>query len=447
MGEPLRDFADILIIRAGPAGCLSAIGALAERPDLKVHLIDKEAVPGHKVGEILLTHTIIVLERCGILPEIVEASKKLGWARKYGFAFIHGDDRRPWDVPNSSPFCTASPYPELCIESDGRPFTFMVPRHEFDQVLRDIAMSRGATFSCETVKDVGFAGENHDSIVKVITEQNGESKARRARYYIDASGQATITARRTGGRNPLRPKPMSARYSYFTDLDFDKAIEHGFYRDGSNIIKYGEGWIWIARLKPGLVSVGLVSDNWQQGFYDKLRHLPEYDLFGFGRYDIVDCYGNPVPSDHHYRFPDYSYESRTCFGSNWNSVGDAARFLDPLLSQGVTLALNFGDLYGRMIGQNIDMSGGERLQYLKALNDAYTAEVNVLHYVINLWYEPEENQHDGAWANAASVMRKKLGKDIFTDIDSLRWIANMENIDLLLEDIDERKVIDALLNQ
>lgn len=160
-------------------------------------------------------------------------------------------------------------------------------------------------------------------------------------------------------RRKLGLRPLSARYAYFRGINYDRAAARGFYAQGANILSYRHGWSWIAHLGGDVTSIGIVSDNWEGGFFERLKHLPKAEAFGIAHAKVVDFRGAAADPETHYIHPAYSYESAVAYGRNWCAVGDAARFLDPLLSQGVTMAIAFGGLAGTYAGEMLTGERGE----------------------------------------------------------------------------------------
>jgi FADH2 O2-dependent halogenase len=435
----------LLIVGAGPAGCMAAIAALNRDPGLDVVLLDKSPGPRHRIGEILLTQTIMEMERHGLGAELADAARRHGWGRKFALAYVHGKDRTPWIIRNNHPFAKDEErnYPQGFSAEDGRWFTLMVPRHEFDQELRQMAVARGAKIMGGEARELRLAGEGADShvlSVGVFTNE-GEEITIRPLQLIDASGQYAFVSRQMKTRRKLNLRPLAARYTYFRNVDYAKAMTHGFYEEGANILSYGMGWVWIANLGKGISSVGVVSDEWEGGFFKRLTEMPEAPLFGLDKAVVVDHLGEPAKPDHHYVHPDYSYESAVPFGRNWISVGDAARFLDPLLSQGVTLAVTFGGFAGKTAADIIAGRAEDAASAYASLHKGYEAEVAILKHVVGLWYKPEEQRCPKEWMAAASRIERIFGRPIKDDITSFRWVANLENVHLLMEGGHEADII------
>ena len=434
--------ASLIIIGGGPAGCAAALGALKEGwSDITV--IEKEPKDRHRIGEILLTQTILELKELGIHKEIHECGERFGWGKKYAAAYVHGKDRTPWRVQNNHPLTHSedqSHIPKEYINPEtGLWYTYMVRRHEFDESLRSICQSKGVKFIHGKVKKIHWINEDSAEetfVSKIEVEEETKSTLTiRPKFIIDATGQNAVLARSMNQRLKLEDWNLQARYTYFKNVDFEKAMNHGFFKEGANILSYKDGWVWIANLGNDMTSVGIVSQMWNQqeeSFYEKLTHLPEYKTFGFDQAKVVDCYGNPAHPKHFYAHHNYRYRSTKMRGLNWVCAGDAAMFLDPLLSQGVTLALSFGAQAGKTAARIIN-GQWEATEALRKYENMYVSEIEVLNKVVSLWYKPDFSFKD-SWAKTANKINRIFGREIKSDVESFRWVSNLENIHQIIKD-------------
>src|SRR5215217_5023302 len=116
---------DVLVIGGGPAG--STISALLTEKGWTVHVLEKDRHPRFHIGESLLPHSLPMLRRLGVLPEI----EKIGII-KYGAEVV-------------SPYHGRSRTLYFSKALDGsQPFAYEVKRAEFDKILFDNAVSKGA---------------------------------------------------------------------------------------------------------------------------------------------------------------------------------------------------------------------------------------------------------------------------------------------------------------
>lgn len=446
----------LTIIGGGPAGCAAAIRAInSGMSPSEILIIEKEPYDRHRIGEILLTQTILEFKNLGIVEEIAEYAKKFQWTKKFAAAYVHGQDRTPWKVQNNHPLSSEEDQPHIprCfVDPDTQIwYTLMVRRHEFDESLREICSKKGIEFLHGAVKDIQYKEDpdnKFNSSIKSLDVVGLDEKKYNiiSGFVIDASGQQAIISRRMGTRKAIGDSGLQARYTYFEGLNFEKAKQHGLFEQGANILSYEDGWSWIANLGRGLTSVGIVSKKWdkdENNFWEKLKNLPEYSVFDMDKALVKDYKGNDVEQNHFYAHPNYRFRSEIMRGKNWAACGDAAIFLDPLLSQGVTLGLGFGSQLGHIA--HLMLNEGLDNKILQQYEASYIAELEVLNKVVSLWYEPDFN-FDQKWKESAEKISRIFGRDIGKDVESFRWISNLENIHHIIRDKNNTKFLESLNN-
>ncbi len=429
------------IIGGGPAGCAAALSAIKsgiEPSDILI--IEKEPYDRHRIGEILLTQTILEFKNLGIAEEMAEYAKKFQWAKKFAAGYVYGENRTPWKVQNNHPLASEEDQPHIprCFVDPETKiwYTLMVRRHEFDESLREICAKRGVKFLHGSVKNVNYIVDEEDkfnSTVKSLNVRGLDEKdySVLSGFIIDASGQQAIISRKMGTRETIGDMGLQARFTYFEGVDFENAKKHGLLEQGANILSYEDGWSWIAYLGRGLTSVGIVSRHWdknEKNFWEKLKNLPEYHIFRLDKAIVKDYKGNPIEADHFYAHPNYRFRSEIMRGKNWAACGDAAIFLDPLLSQGVTLGLSFGSKLGTIA--TMILNDGVPAKFLQSYEATYIAELEVLNKIVSLWYT-KDFSFDKKWKDTADKISHVFGRDIGSDIESFRWISNLENMHYL----------------
>jgi flavin-dependent dehydrogenase len=194
-----------------------------------------------------------------------------------------------------------------------------VDRARFDAQLRDRAVELGADVRHEeTVTDLGVDGDG----AWVETR----SARFRGRYLIDSSGQSRLLARRNEAVAPYTRFGHCAVYTHFEGADVDQLGPDFDIR----IMLRPEGWGWIIPLPGRRLSVGVVAKGKiAQPDLDRgllagplCRRLTEGATRG-----LTKVVGN------------YSYANTQPSGARFAAAGDAACFLDPVFSSGVTLAM------------------------------------------------------------------------------------------------------------
>jgi flavin-dependent dehydrogenase len=320
----------ILVIGGGPGGSTAA--TFLAREGFNVTLIERAVFPRYHIGESLLPSCLEVLDLMGA-REKVDA---YGFQRKEGGFFAWGRDS--W---------------ELDFRKLRHPYSYQVVRAEFDQVLLEHAKSQGVkVYEGYEVRSLVFDGDRPRSAlwsrVKTDrqTEVNGtndhgngavESGEISFDYLIDATGRAGLMATR-----------------YLRNRHYHEAFQNvgvwAYYRGaipkpdapiGALVIgAIPEGWIWSAPLHDGTMSVGVVmhkttfkqkreqASSVKQVFLDAVNSCPLIlDIVKTGKL-VTEVMAEQ----------DYSYMSEHITGPGYFMVGDAACFIDPLLSTGVHLA-------------------------------------------------------------------------------------------------------------
>lgn len=306
----------ILIVGAGPAGCVSAL--TLRKLGHPVVLFERAPTPEYKIGESLLPGTLSILHRLG-LQERLEARK---FVKKPSATFIWGADEEPWTFS----FATARPEPWIYDHA------VQVLRSEFDGLLLDAAREAGVEIrSGHSISGVDTSRADE---VEVQWTAHGTSGTQLGSYLIDCSGQAGLIAKKHELRRYDAFYRSLAVWNYFPATRKFTGDLNGT----TFSITFRDGWIWMIPLKDGSYSVGAVVDTeasreiqqlGASAFLDQcLRSAPEVKT-------IVDL-SRPMSETRIIR--EWSYDAeRFSFGRVF-MCGDAACFTDPLFSQGVHLA-------------------------------------------------------------------------------------------------------------
>jgi clorobiocin biosynthesis protein Clo-hal len=413
------DSYDVLVIGGGPAGSMAAAGVLKTDPALSVAILDPDRGDHHRIGEALLTGTVMSLQDAGLDGAVAAA----GFHKKIGAAYVWGETRDPWYV--NYPRTTGDGYSKAFKDETGYRFSIHVPRHVFDPLLRREVARKGADIVADKVRSVHTAGEGDRAAILSVTTDGGRKI--RAKRYIDCSGHSLALARHVTRRSPIGAARI-ARYAYTRAIDWDVATAKGFDIHRTNIISTANGWIWAIHLGEAgddLTSLGFVSSS---DILSKLtlenctEAFPELAWFGF-----TDGYREPRTFDGKvaerlYGHPDYSFACEDIHGPNWSLAGDAALFIDPILSQGVTLAAHYGFMRGRAAA--LDLAGEVGAQENVSLH--YRREGAILRKVVGEWYGNNRAVKD--WRMGAVMVGQELYGTEMDEVAAFRWVTNLENL-------------------
>jgi 2-polyprenyl-6-methoxyphenol hydroxylase-like FAD-dependent oxidoreductase len=309
---------DVLVVGGGPGG--SSAATFLSRGGLTVAVVEREVFPRFHIGESLLPANIPVLERLGVLDEV----KSRGFLLKYG-AYFHDQDM---DLGFQFFFREGKPWP---------PYTFEVPRGEFDKILLDHAARQPnvTVLQPATVERVAF---DDDGVSVMVTDATGAREIR-ARFLVDASGRDSFIASRHGKRRPIEGLGKVALFAHFQGGKRWPGREHGNIR----IFAFEPGWFWYIPFANGLTSVGGV-------LHARTVRGREGDLEQLYESLIARCRGlaealegaprvTPVRSA-----ANFSYRTDPAVGDRFVCVGDAVAFVDPIFSSGVYIATQSAEL-------------------------------------------------------------------------------------------------------
>lgn len=315
---------DAIVVGGGPAGSTAA-GYLA-RHGHRVLLLERMKFPRHRIGESLLPSMMPILEDFGL----VEACRQAGFIEKTGATFIWGKTREPWDIRFAdTPFLPSS-------------FAFHVERSVFDQILLDHAQRSGVEVQMNAMVLNPIKEGDRITGVTYRDTDTGETRSVNARFVIDASGSASVIGRHVTERRYDDQLRQVALYGYFKNI----RGAQDFRRSHIIIESCPKGWFWFIPMnseRVGEVSLGLVTgrefeDEIRQkggeAFYDEARSEAPY---------IKELLGSQaVRIDKMHSVRDWAYTCDVTAGPGFYLAGDAAAFLDPLLSTGVSLAMLAG---------------------------------------------------------------------------------------------------------
>ena len=382
---------DIAIIGAGPSGAVAA--ALLMKQGARVTVLEKQHFPRFVIGESLLPHCMEFIEEAGFLPA-VEAEKRFQF--KNGAAFTWGSRYTHFDFTDKF---TAGPGT-----------TFQVRREIFDKILIDEAAKQGA--------DVRFghavaAFADTDSGARLTVQpENGTEYVLEAKFVLDASGYGRVLPRLLDLDTPSH---LPVREAHFTHID-DNISDPEFDRNKILISTHPEHrdvWLWLIPFGDNRCSIGVVG-------------LPER-FAGLGDSEaILRRYADEVPmlkrvlanAQWHNDFPfrkisGYSANVKALYGKHFALLGNAAEFLDPVFSSGVTIAMHSAKLAADLLCRALK---GETVDWQSGFVEPLMVGVDAFRTYVEGWY-------DGSFQDAiyAPERNPEIGRMISSILAGYAW--------------------------
>jgi flavin-dependent dehydrogenase len=307
----------VLVIGGGPAGSTAA--TLLAREGFDVTLVERDVFPRYHIGESLLPSCLEILELTGALEKI-EAH---GFQHKGGGYFSWGKDA--W-VLDFAPL--------------RYPYSFQVVRSEFDHLLLEHAKSQGVkVFEGREIRNLGFDGERLRSATWSQVVGGSDTGEISFDYLIDASGRGGVIAMHyLKNRRYHNAFQNVAIWGYWTGAGRMSFAPEGAIANGA----VPDGWLWGIPLHDGTMSVGLVLHK--TALKEQRQQFNSLEQIYLNAIDACPLIADLVKSGRlatNIRTEqDYSYSAGSFTGPGYFLVGDAACFIDPLLSTGVHLAMH-----------------------------------------------------------------------------------------------------------
>ncbi|MBI3565928.1 MAG: tryptophan 7-halogenase [Elusimicrobia bacterium] len=405
---------DLIVVGGGPAG--STLAGLVKKHDraAKVLVLEKDPFPRHHVGESLLPGSIPVLKELGVHEKI----DACGFPRKMGVVFVWGQDRKPWDADfNNLNLAMVEKYGRM-LDAE---FSWQVLRSKYDQILLDHAAELGAEvrFGWRAVSAV----EEKGRVVGVVVEKDGQRETLACGTLADCSGQASFLGAQRGVRSYNEEIRNVAGYAYYKGAKWK--FEFSGHPDKTKIFvcSVPEGWFWYIPLAKDMVSVGLVSKAGFVKSHKDGKDFRKYFFDALGRCEeiapllkdavLMDDVDPKAKGKDFFTVGDWSYQNERACGDGWLAAGDAAFFLDPLLSSGVMMA----HLSGHRAAYTWLTARGETdpevRRSLWADYDRFCKEVaGAFVALVRFWYRHDPNA--SAWWSEA---RTALGGRAPVDLD------------------------------
>jgi len=351
---------DVLIIGAGPSGAVAA--ALLAQKGYEVLVLERQQFPRFSIGESLLANSAQILHEAGMLEAVMQRSFQF----KNGAAFVCDGMYTEFNFVDKV--------------TDGYPFTFQVPRAEFDQVLANEAVRYGAKVRFEVeITAVDVSGGR-----PLVTSKNadGSIETHQPRFVLDGSGFGRTLPRLLDLEKPSDFPTRAALFCHVKDNIVSGEFDRQKIRVGINPTDR-DIWSWLIPFSNGNSSLGIVATKEQHAKYQGSNEERLWAMVAqeprlqqlLSKAHAVRPVGEIVG---------YSANVKTLHGPGFALLGNAAEFLDPVFSSGVTIALQSAKLAAQTLDKQFR---GEKVDWQRDFAETLMFGVETFRTFVNGWYD------------------------------------------------------------
>lgn len=354
----LKENVDVLVIGAGPSGCVAA--SYLHNNGIKVKVVEKQKFPRFVIGESLIPRVMDHFDEAGLL----DALNSQGFEKKFGARFIRGEEICLFDF--SEKF------------GEGWDWTWQIPRADFDNVLAQETKRKGVDLEFETeVLDVKFHETNS---VTTVRDKDGNISEISAKFIIDSSGYGRVLPRLLNLDAPSSIPENSSMFTHVKDTRRPEGVE------GTQIsfdILETRVWVWIIPFSNGNTSIGVVGPTSYinsipgETNTEKLQHIINQSDYYRNRFEGIDFLFEP------HKIENYSCSVTRLCGPGYTLTGNSSEFLDPVFSSGVCFATESGMLSAKLFLRELK---GEKVDWDKEYTEYMRRGVNVFATYVKEWY-------------------------------------------------------------
>ena len=329
-----------------------------------------------------------------------------GFVEKLGASYVWGRDRKPWG------FAFDNLITQLLAQGKTLPKIYTkgwhVRRAEYDHLLLQTAMEHDVEVRMQAkVHDV-LLDEGSGRAIGVEFSDASGSHTVQSSWVLDCSGQDGLLSRKLKLRRYDERMNNYALWGYWKGAKWKK--EYVGYPNLALIFvaTTPRGWIWYIPVRKDVISVGFVTQRQilQQSlketagdprtlYLEEIAACPEIQ----GLLDSAELVRDAEDQTEDVCvIQDWSYESRLMAGPGWALVGDAAGFVDPILSSGVMLAHELGQKAAYTITSTFSSSDdAEIASYWKLYESTYQTYLRAYRDMAAYWYANNFSMESWWW--------------------------------------------------
>jgi flavin-dependent dehydrogenase len=415
---------DVVIAGGGPAG--STVASLVRKysPHLRVLLLEKAHFPRHHVGESLLAGATPVLRDMGAYDRI----NSYGFIEKSGATYVWGRQRDPWgfdfDRAVKPLLDTGAALPEFYVKG------WQVRRAEYDHQLLLHAADMGTEVR-EGARVLRVCREQAgDRVTGVEFRDDAGTHEIKCMWFMDCTGQDALLGHEMKLREFFPQMNNVALFGYWRDFQWQEVYLGHRHFTRIFLATSPNGWFWCIPASAEVMSVGLVTNREsvkafagtpEDLYLSEIRACREIAMILHGatmtrlsadqKRDVVTV-------------RDWSYESRQIAGNGWAMCGDAAGFVDPILSSGVMIAHELGQKAAYVINSAFRaMDDAEIRRCWQFYEQTYRTFLRAYREMAEFWYS-NNFLMDGWWWQAQRTVNGQNAADGRQDPQTFMRLAS-----------------------
>jgi flavin-dependent dehydrogenase len=340
-------------------------------------ILEREQFPRYHIGESMTGECGAIVRSLGLADQMAKA----GHPVKHGVVTYGTRGSADWWLP------VMRRTPDGVLHDQT---TWQVRRSEFDTMMLDEAVARGARLIkgravAPVMSDDGSELRGVEAVVDEGTKVTVE-----ADLTFDCSGQATFLANKkvTGPKYLGAYDKQIALFGYVDNFVRDDGSEPRLGAANTHIFyaaKYR--WGWAIPIDDVVTSIGIVVPA--QVFRDS--GLSKSDFLAQQIRELNVGLSERVPDvrlvDEVHVIPNYSFQVRKFAGPGYICVGDSHRFVDPIFSFGLFIALKESELAADAAARYLDGEGRDSNDPFHAHMVSAERGVDTLEDMIDMFWE------------------------------------------------------------
>jgi len=351
---------DVAIIGGGPAGAIAA--SLLANKGRKVQVFESQHFPRFSIGESLLPHCVEFLTEAGLYDAVAAH----GFQFKDGAMFSRNGAFAAIDFRNKS--------------APGPATVYQVRRDQFDDILIHGAMDKGAEVHFGA-KVTAFEADAEAAQLTVEAEDGTVSRVE-ASFVMDASGFGRVLPRLL---NLDKPSDMQKRRSCFRHIH-DHIDHPAFDRDKILVTIHPDNpqvRLWLIPLADGMASIGAVGeDSVMEAAGDTPQARLDHFIASAGI--LADILSHATEARPTQEIIGFSRNVSSLTGNRFVLLGNAAEFLDPVFSSGVTIAMKSASLAAGLVERTLE---GEIIDWEADFTQQLKPGIEAFRACVNAWYD------------------------------------------------------------